>query len=409
MILIPRRYQEEGISFLKSHKRAMLADAPGLGKTLQASMAAVKPVLIAAPTYLTEQWYDFIREQFPKDSVKIAQGTYHNKMVALAHRADWTIVNIEMLRSYTMPKVTTFIIDESHHVRGRDSQQSLGALRVAVNADYIYLLTATPICNEPDDLYMQFQLISPEDFPSYYKFIEQYCNVYSTPWGNKVRGAKDPKRLFELMSKYGISRGYKDVGLELPPLIENRIMVKPTNEFMKTYKKLKESYNLDGMQMNSIAEAMQTLRRMTACKEKTDALMGVVEDQTAKESAVVFCWYKSSAEHLGKLLKAPVITGDTAAKDRRIIANKSHIVVATLASLSEGVDLSSHKVCIFFEEDYTPGIMYQALSRVRRHSADNRPVRSYTIMVKGTVDETVHSAVTERISNVREILRRALV
>jgi superfamily II DNA or RNA helicase len=407
-LLWPRKYQQEGIEFLQNKKRAFLCDAPGLGKTLQAAMAAKTPVLIAAPTYLTGQWLDFLTTQYPNDTVSLAQGTATQRHKILNEPADWYIVNIEMLRSYAMPNVKTFIIDESHHVRGKDSQQSIGALTVAMHTERVYLLTATPICKEPDDLYMQLCIIDPRSFQSYWRFVNDYCATINTQWGIKIIGAKSVSKIGDLLKKYGKGRTYKDVGLQLPDLIEQRISVNPSNDFKKVYNKLKKSYKLEDMQMNSVSEALQTLRQMTACKEKTDALINLLEDQRVKQPTVVFCWYKDTAQHLGALLKAPVITGEIPPNERKAIAKKSPIVIATLASLSEGVDLSEHKLVIFFEEDYTPGIMYQALSRVRRHSADNSPVRAYTLVLKGTVDEIVRTAVMERIASVREILKRAL-
>src|SRR5690242_2397775 len=63
--LKPREYQIDGINFLKNNKRAILADAPGLGKTFQSCEAAVLPALVTCPLTLVQQWAEFIVDQYP--------------------------------------------------------------------------------------------------------------------------------------------------------------------------------------------------------------------------------------------------------------------------------------------------------------------------------------------------------
>jgi superfamily II DNA or RNA helicase len=139
-----RPYQSQGVAFLATIKRAMLADAPGLGKTLQASSAAIKPVLITAPTYLVEQWANFLAEQYPEDRISLAVGSRAKRTKALDTPADWFIINHQMLRTYDVPKVTTFIVDESHHFKSHRAEMSQGALTVALQVPRVHLLTATP-------------------------------------------------------------------------------------------------------------------------------------------------------------------------------------------------------------------------------------------------------------------------
>lgn len=407
-MLRPRPYQLEGIRFLQDKQRAMLTDAPGLGKTLQASEAAVRPVLVAAPTYLTEQWYDFLTEQYPNDRVLLSEGVSRDRQDILKIPAQWYIINIEMLRTYVMPKVETFIIDESHHVRGRDSQQARGALAVAMLTPRVYLLSATPIIKEPDDLFMQLRLIDGPNFKSYYVFIDKYCKTLNTPWGTKVMGAKNPLEVRLLLRRYALGRSYKEVGLQLPKLIEQNIVVTPTADFKRKYKEVKEGYSFEDMELTSLQQAYQVLRHMTLCKEKLQVLDSLIQDVAHNENVVIFCWYRVTAKALGEHLKAAVVTGEVASNERRVLAKSSRITVATIASMSEGVDLSRARVVIFFEEDYTPGIMKQALSRVHRYSEDDTPIRAYTIYMKGTVDEVVHNAVLRRRTSIREIMREAL-
>src|ERR1019366_4951565 len=152
-----RNYQFAGVNFLHEHKHAALWDEPGLGKTLQAIHAAVRPVLVSCPNYLVEQWKAEILTVHPNDSIVIAEGQRWDKAEAIACKAQWTIVNFEMLRTYDFPLnfYKTFVMDEAHHFRGHSAQQSKGVQALAKRTEYVYQLTATPMKHEADDFFMQ--------------------------------------------------------------------------------------------------------------------------------------------------------------------------------------------------------------------------------------------------------------
>lgn len=409
--LVPRNYQLEGIEFLKKHRRALLFDDPGLGKTLQASMAAEKPTLIACPTYLVEQWADFLQNQFPNDVVAYTTGGSQTKRLTDLNkngRADWYVVNIEMLRTYNFPQVNTLIIDESHHVRNRDAQQSKAAFEIASMTPRVYLLTATPIYKEADDLFFQLRIIAPKIFTSYHNFVNMYCLTEYSPYKPKITGVRSSYAIRQLLSRFAIGRSYKDVGLELPRLIEKEIRLNMPKKLMEAYKQIKEQYRLVHIRFSNAGAALQALRMATVCSEKLEAAKDVIDDNK-NQRAVVFCWYQDTAHALGNILKCPVITGELIVTDRvKIAKGNNKTIVASLASLSEGVDLSAYKLLLFFEEDYTPGQMYQALSRALRYSSDPSPVQAYYIMMKNTIDVTVHNARKKRNVTAEQILDEAI-
>lgn len=61
-------YQDDGIEFLRARPRALIADEPGLGKSRQALLAAVEPVLIVAPAMIHDMhtWQDEIAKWCPE-------------------------------------------------------------------------------------------------------------------------------------------------------------------------------------------------------------------------------------------------------------------------------------------------------------------------------------------------------
>jgi hypothetical protein len=306
-----------------------------------------------------------------------------------------------------MPKVETFIVDESHHFKGHEAEMSQDALIVALQVPRVYLLTATPIVREPDDLFMQLRLLDPIRFKSYDRFVDTYCNSYWGPFKRIVAGLKQNTDFKETVALYALGRTYEQVRLQLPDLIEQKLIITPDAAFTARYQRAKQEYRVDARVLNSPLELLRELRRMTVCPIKLEVVKALVDDTPG--AVVVFCWFRETAQQLATLLEAPLITGAIKPQDRRILALEQHkCIVATIAALSEGVDLSFAKTVIFAEQDYTPGRMHQAISRVHRWTADLEPVRVFYVLMKHTIDEVIHRCVDRRISSMNEILSLAL-
>src|SRR5688572_23356255 len=94
-----RDYQRIGTEFLKLIHRGFLTDDPGLGKTMQAINATELPALVAAPKYLCGQWEDAILRAHPDAVIAHADGTRKQRDKILSKKADWYVINYEMMRS----------------------------------------------------------------------------------------------------------------------------------------------------------------------------------------------------------------------------------------------------------------------------------------------------------------------
>lgn len=404
-MLVSRPYQQVGIDWLRTKRRALLADKPGLGKTLQAAEAADLPVLVACPTYLVDQWAAFLHNQYPTTTIATAKGAAWSRYRALNKTASWTICNTEMLRNYDFPAYSTFIVDESHRIKNRSAQQSVAAFAIAQRTPRLIELTGTPITKTPDDYYMQLRLIDFTTFSSYWRFVDMFCEVEPTPWGNKVIGAKSS--LAPLLNKYMLQRSYEDVGLELPTLITTIVPVRLSANIRAIYKDIQATYRLLDLDIPNAAVLVQTLRQLLIGTDKLHALKELVSD--LNEPIVIYCWYRSAVEYVAKALKCPAITGAMKPDDRLKVAKQQHkIIAATMASMQEGVDLSYARAVIYFECHYLPGTMTQTLMRVQRWSPNIAPVRAYYLLCERTVDEVVYQAATSRQNTILDIARQCL-
>jgi DNA modification methylase len=84
-------------------------------------------------------------------------------------------------------------------------------------------------------------------------------------------------------------------------------------------------------------------------------------------------------------------------------ASDDGVIVATMGSMQEGVNLQKASNIIFAEHHYLPGTIEQAIARCRRYG-QTEPVNVYHVMARGTVDDTVWRVMRGRHSNVTKAL-----
>lgn len=412
-----RDYQQIGTEFLKNVRRGFLTDDPGLGKTIQAINATELPAMVVAPKYLLGQWEDAISRAHEDAVIAHADGTRTQRDKILSKRADWYVLNIEMVHSYDMPiGIRTFLNDEAHHLRHRTSTYSraVNAMETADLTSRVYNLTATPFWRTIDDIWHQSNILYPQVFTSYHRFVKLYCTSLTGPYGPKVVGVKRHMRgaLKELFQHIMLGRTYADVGRYLPETVESTIKIKLPKLQQAIYDKLRRDYSLKWEDENEKRRlifqpttVLHALRQVTAHSGKFEAIEGILEDNKDKPAVIGF-WYKDHARMMHARIKdnAVLITGDIPGEERQRLARwaqakKKHIV-ASEKSLSEGVDLSKYRLFIFGEEDHVPGSNHQFLSRVVRDRNDNgldkEPVRVFYVHARSTIDEVVHQVSKSR-------------
>lgn len=440
-----RPYQDDGVEFLKSVKKGMLADRPGLGKTIQASEAAKDSasVMVVCPGYLCDQWFDHLVEQYPDDSIVCASTTVNRngeivpasrkqRASALEEKAKWLIINTEMMRpealtpaekkmaeygikterrpKFTFPDVETIIFDESHHLRTRTSEQSKAAAVIAKKAERVYLLTATPIVKDPDDMWHQLHMLDPYEFDSYGDWLREHFYFTANKFGISNIRYRNKRDFTESIRPYVLGRTYDEVGLYLPDLIEVPMNITMEPSIRKMYVDLRDQLAHEDIEVTSYIECLHALRTVTA--NDPNKVNAVVATANESESFCIFTDYKTSARALGAKTNAVVITGDIPSSQRRSLAASSPRIVCTIDALCEGVDLSDKAACLFYEEDWTHGIMEQARSRIQRWSREGestgRPVLCYYFHCRDTIDGTIHKKNVNRTVNARDVVMSEL-
>ncbi len=162
-------YQVEGVAFLASCGRALLADDMGLGKTLQAitagvwlaDHAGVTRILVLCPASLKHQWAREI-QKFTGRAVQIIQGGAAERGVQYRSDALFFIVNYELvLRDLSLIseslKPDLLILDEAQRIK--NWRTKLASTVKLIPSRYVFVLSGTPLENRLEDLYSLLQMV----------------------------------------------------------------------------------------------------------------------------------------------------------------------------------------------------------------------------------------------------------
>jgi SNF2 family DNA or RNA helicase len=237
-----RDFQYRGIRFLAERGRAMLADDPRVGKTVQALVANElldpRDCLIVCPKGAIGVWKDEIETWLGKTARTY---TAHKRNPSAVRLNGYLICNYQMVEEIIKLKShwRTIIWDESHVMRnqklfgytkkkdpktGKDviHSHTFTHLRklTAVNE---FFLTGTPISKGAGDLWTTLNRIAPSRFPAYWPFVTTYCFKASNGFGWKYEGIRDPDRFSADVSPYMLRRRKTDVLKELPAKVRQRI------------------------------------------------------------------------------------------------------------------------------------------------------------------------------------------
>jgi SNF2 family DNA or RNA helicase len=180
------QHQAEGVEWLAKQPSAMLCDEMGCGKSRQVLVAAQKlfaakkidRVIIIAPAAVRLSWRQEI-DKLEAEGLVFMPCVYDpNKQIiygAKSHLAS-TILPVAIISYALLPQdrhVKAFtkwcasgkallVADESSFLKSRTAKQTKGAIEIARECYYRWLLSGTPVANSPLDLYAQALVMCPD-------------------------------------------------------------------------------------------------------------------------------------------------------------------------------------------------------------------------------------------------------
>ena len=435
----PRDYQLEGIEFLRSRGRALLADEPGLGKTLQLIRASEGRTLVVAPAMILDGhvWADEIA-RWADDPDRFTCVPYTRLNVRTKTTGSGTRP-IGQLRPEVDRDWDTIIADESHYIKGRATSWTWALQELARRAPRVYLATGTPIPNWGHELFTTLQILFPDraqrgaELGSYWRWAERWFDCRPNRFSNGApvvgdllacgpecadRPSTDPCRHYHEFAAASFGDRYlrrlrDTVATDLPPLTEQRIETPmlPTQKaaYRQMRKEMIAAYESDpaGRQ---VAVTWSTSARHVVLDRISTGLQVAFEDakpasgkldrleydlSNRSRPTLVFAHYRASLEAAAQVadrlnLHWGLVHGGTSRPDRsRIVrafqSGELDVLFGSLETLAEGLTLTQADLLIMLEKSWKPSRNTQAIRRVHR-LGQTRPVTVLDYVTPNTVD-----------------------
>ncbi len=229
-------YQVEGVAFLASRGRALLADDMGLGKTLQAitaaawlkDNAAITTVLIICPASLKHQWAREI-EKFTAMDAQVIQGgpdvrhvQYRNKKTFLIVNYELVMRDLSLINEIVRPDL--IILDEAQRIK--NWRTKIASTIKLINSRYAFILTGTPMENRLEDLYSLLQVVDPNILGPLWRYMIDY---HITDDRDKVLGYRNLSKLRQTIAPVLLRRERSLVRDQLPDRTQIRLDVPLTD------------------------------------------------------------------------------------------------------------------------------------------------------------------------------------
>ncbi len=223
-------YQVEGVAFLATAGRALLADDMGLGKTLQAIAAAsvlrehegVRRTLVICPASLKHQWAREVR-RFTGLDATVVEGRPDARLALYRRKAPFTLANYEVvLRDFEVLQgelaPDLLILDEAQRIKNWRTKTAAAVKSLAT--PFAFVLTGTPLENRIEDLYSLMQVVDPRVMGPLWRCL---LDFHVTDDRGRVLGYRNLTELRRRLTPVMLRRDRALVRDQLPERIDSRL------------------------------------------------------------------------------------------------------------------------------------------------------------------------------------------
>lgn len=516
-----KEHQKEAVKFLLSRKKCILADDMGLGKSLSASVSAIygnfDSIIIICPASLKENWKRelswYVREKDitivegfldkTKGELEIylgyGEGKSGKKVSELKkeakERGKWSenrfvIVNYDILEEfYEIPatrsaeniqkalknspmlqfikdKKSLIIIDEAHRLSNMGSKQYkiIDDLIKRGKPDSLYLLTGTPITNNPQNYYNLLKLIGDPITDDWKYYMERYCGAVKFPKNAEEKAKRNEitKNFVKSKGKYSWYDLTDEEKKELNEIVDKNVKQITVAKDATNLEELKERtahiylrrlkedltdlnikknihevfYDLDMKQLmeyNHLWEEYETAQLETdPTKEiNKELLEGAIYRKylsnqmvpnTIKivdsyiqdgRKVVVACCYDEELYTLRDYYgnKCVIFNGKMNQKEKseaeRLFCedNTKMVLIGNIQATGVGLNLTTASVMVFNNLSFVPGDEYQMCDRIFR-IGQTRDVDIYYQIFRGTQYEKMWNIVLRKTLIINQVIKK---
>lgn len=436
-----REYQRHGAQFIIDHPKCALWKEMGLGKTVSTLTALVDlfdhfdihKVLVAAPLRVAKKtWPDEIGEWAHTRHLtfEVFDGTEKRLRRILASPPDITLISSDKVRwldaQYKGKRTPfdTIVIDESSRYKTPSASRTRAMRRICAHAMRVIELTGTPAPNGLLDLWSQMYLLDRGERlgQTYTAYKERwFAQGFDGRWRPR-KGAE--KQIYDRVQDITCTMRTADY-LQLPETISNFIKIELSADQKADYAEFERRHVL------ALAEAEITAANAAALMQKllqyasgavydaernthevhslkVEALQDIVEDNPGKPILVAYNFISDAERILKKFPHATKLGKDMSVIDRW---NRGEIPMLLVHPKSAGHGLNLQHgghIMVWFSLTWALEDYQQTNKRLDRSGQKNNVVIHHLI-VEGTMDEIVMSALQRKDKDQHDLLEAVKV
>lgn len=428
-------YQVKGFNAIYSNSFLILADDQGLGKTFQTLTALeakvkdgqIKKGIILTKASLIYNWHREVEKYTNLRSIVYlgGRGKKDNLIGEMLLNNNWDVViasyeafskdrnHFNLVDNYH--KLDFMVLDEAHKIK--NPLGKIGTSVHIISIPNIYVLTATPMPNNPLEAYNYLRL-GKILHVNYYAFRNQFCIMGG--FNNKqVVAYKNLPLLKSMLRESMLRRTKADKLKEIPPIITKDYYLELSESERKFYNSIKQEIKeeLQGDNFKNISNPLTKLIRLQQCvnyagllgKEiistKLNACIDLVNDIIEnEEKVIIFSRFSSMVDILKNNFSnynPAIIVGSLNVKERQSEVDRFQtdeeckVFIGTTGACREGITLTKATHVIFFDLEFSYAYIEQAFSRAHRIGQKNTVI-VHNLIAQNTVDEHVKKIVQNK-------------
>lgn len=474
---IPYKYQGEGYEFARaSGFRCLIGDEQGLGKTIQQLLCLrlhekdLLPCLVIVKRALLLQYnkqilrwlgpeflpqilsssddkpssffpihivtYDLLFRMWKKEEEREAKETKEKKKLLGLGQFDALPLGERPPKAehpLALHGYKCVLLDECQQIKNQESKRAFQVREVCKNVPHIIASSGTPIKNHAGEYFTILNILRPDRFPSYKRYVENYCDFYDNGRALKIGGLIDVEYFRERTKDFIIRRTKEQVLPDLPAVQRKFVHCEFASEkTRKDYDELLEDFVTyyeesegDKDRNQHILAKMAKLRHKSGINKVpfcTEYITDFLLDTNRK--IVVFTHHqdvmstlrlsliKASSEEGLELDDPLVYSSDLNPNERNEIIKefvsnpKVRVLIGSTLSMGEGVDGLQEVCsdCILLERQWTPASEEQVEGRFSRIGSNFSSVSASYILTSGTIDEYFTELIEQKRMQVSQTL-----
>lgn len=438
------QHQREGVDWIREVKRGLLGDEPGLGKSRQAIQAFDGGRnLIIAPAMVINggTWRDEL-QRWSADPDGWTVLPYSGLNARVKTPRGGYAASSELVDS-AKGHWDAIVLDEAHYIKGRNTYWTKTAQQIGKNSDCVLAMTGTPIPNWAHELFTLLQLVHPAravrggEYGSYWRWVGEWFHVEPSQFREHERvigrlksctapcylqPLTEPCEHYQQFMAYNLGQQFlrrlRDDVLDLPPVTHQTVETPMDTTQKKIYRDMKNHYMAE-IEDKEVLSWTDGARHVALDKISVSPWLlnpegeprgGKFEQlrydlQSRSRPTLVLAHYRDVVDACVMIAQsvgatAGAVRGGMTKKQQGSAVQafkdgKLDVLVGSLETVAEGLQLTVADQAIFVETSYKPYRNEQAKNRVHR-LGQTRPVTIRDYVTPGSVDEKKRALLQEK-------------